>query len=45
MRVIETPVRDIRKKVPMVLSMVGLSTKYKAFPHELSGGRTTKGIF
>ncbi|AAO36971.1 cell division ATP-binding protein FtsE [Clostridium tetani] len=38
MRVIETPVRDIRKKVPMVLSMVGLSTKYKAFPHELSGG-------
>lgn len=38
MRVIETPARDIRKKVPMVLSMVGLSTKYKAFPHELSGG-------
>ncbi|KAJ53211.1 cell division transport system ATP-binding protein [Clostridium tetanomorphum] len=38
MRAIEAPMREIRKKVPMVLSMVGLSTKYKAFPHELSGG-------
>lgn len=38
MRVIEAPVKEIRKKVPMVLSMVGLSSKYKAFPHELSGG-------
>lgn len=38
MRVIEAPIKDIRKRVPMVLSMVGLSTKYKAFPHQLSGG-------
>lgn len=38
MRVIEAPVREIRKKVPVVLSLVGLSNKYKAFPHELSGG-------
>ncbi len=38
MRVIEASPRDIRKRVPMVLSLVGLSTKYKAFPHELSGG-------
>lgn len=38
MRVIEAPHRDIRKKVPMALSLVGLSSKYKQFPHELSGG-------
>ncbi|MFL0196075.1 cell division ATP-binding protein FtsE [Clostridium sp. WILCCON 0269] len=38
MRVIESPSRDIRKKVPVVLSLVGLSNKYKSFPHELSGG-------
>ena len=38
MRVIEAPVREIRKRVPMMLSLVGLSSKYKAFPHELSGG-------
>lgn len=38
MRVIEAPHRDIRKRVPMMLSLVGLSSKYKSFPHELSGG-------
>jgi cell division transport system ATP-binding protein len=38
MRVIEAPYREIRKKVPMALSLVGLSSKYKQFPHELSGG-------
>lgn len=38
MRVIEASQKDIRKKVPMVLAMVGLSNKYKAFPNELSGG-------
>ena len=38
MRAIEANHRDIKKKVPMVLSLVGLSNKYKAFPHELSGG-------
>lgn len=38
MRVVEAPLREIRKKVPMVLSLVGLANKYKAFPHELSGG-------
>jgi cell division transport system ATP-binding protein len=38
MRVIEAPVKEIRKKVPLVLSLVGLSKKYKAFPDELSGG-------
>jgi cell division transport system ATP-binding protein len=38
MRVIEAPYRDIRKRVPMALSMVGLSSKFKQFPNELSGG-------
>ncbi|MCJ7688367.1 MAG: ATP-binding cassette domain-containing protein, partial [Clostridiaceae bacterium] len=38
MRVIESTSRDIRKKVPLVLDLVGLSKKHMAFPHELSGG-------
>lgn len=38
MRVIGASQREIRKKVPMVLSMVGLSNKFRAFPHQLSGG-------
>jgi cell division transport system ATP-binding protein len=38
MRVVEAPHREIRKRVPMMLSLVGLSSKYKSFPHELSGG-------
>jgi cell division transport system ATP-binding protein len=38
MRIIEANYRDIKKKVPIVLSLVGLSSKYKSYPHELSGG-------
>ncbi len=38
MRVIEAHPKEIRKKVPVVLSLVGLANKYKSFPHELSGG-------
>lgn len=38
MRVVEANQREIRKRVPMVLAMVGLSKKYKCFPNELSGG-------
>lgn len=30
--------KDIRKKVPTALLLVGLSNKYKSFPNELSGG-------
>ena len=30
--------KDIRKKVPTALSLVGLSNKFKSFPNELSGG-------
>ena len=38
MRAVEASHRDIRKRVPIVLGLVGLSNKYKAFPNELSGG-------
>lgn len=38
MRVVEASPKEIRKRVPMVLSLVGLSHKYKMFPSELSGG-------
>ena len=38
MRDVEASQKEIRKRVPMVLSLVGLSHKYKMFPNELSGG-------
>ena len=38
MRVIGQPGRTIRRKVPQVLSMVGLAAKYRSFPKQLSGG-------
>lgn len=38
LRVIEASPKDIRKKVPLVLDLVGLSKKHMAFPRELSGG-------
>lgn len=37
-RVIETPTRVLKQKVPAALSLVGLAQKYKAYPKELSGG-------
>ena len=37
-RVIGVPSRKIRETVPEMLRMVGLSSKYKSFPHQLSGG-------
>jgi len=37
-RVIETPVRKIKKDVPNILSIVGLSERLDAHPAELSGG-------
>ena len=37
-RVIGVPGRNIRENVPEMLRMVGLSSKYKSFPHQLSGG-------
>ncbi|SKB58007.1 cell division transport system ATP-binding protein [Lachnospiraceae bacterium] len=37
-RILAVPVRQIRKNVPSVLSLVGLAEKYKSKPRELSGG-------
>ena len=34
----ETPKKVIKKRVPAMLSLVGLSEKYRSFPKELSGG-------
>jgi cell division transport system ATP-binding protein len=38
LRVIGASHKDIKKKVHLVLSLVGLSDKYKDFPTQLSGG-------
>ena len=38
MRVIGAPEREIRKRVPYVLDLVGLGEKSKSYPDELSGG-------
>ncbi len=37
-RAVGTPVKTMRRKVPAVLSMVGLEAKYKSYPKEISGG-------
>ena len=37
-KVIGEPTRNIKKKVPTFLSMVGLAAKYRSYPKELSGG-------
>lgn len=37
-RVIERPNRVIKKRVPEMLTLVGLAEKYRSFPKELSGG-------
>lgn len=38
MRIVKASPRTIRRKVPMLLSLVGLSQKANSYPHELSGG-------
>lgn len=37
-RIVQTPIKEIRKNVPSILSTVGLAGKYKARPKQLSGG-------
>ncbi len=37
-RVIGAPTAKIKRRVPMMLSMVGLAAKYKSYPRQLSGG-------
>ena len=38
MRIVKATQKHIRRQVPMVLSLVGLSNKAKMYPNELSGG-------
>ncbi len=38
MRVVEASKKEIKKKVPQMLSLVGLAAKYRSYPKELSGG-------
>ena len=38
MRIVNASARQIRRKVPGVLALVGLTEKAKRYPHELSGG-------
>lgn len=38
MYIVKATPKHIRRQVPMVLSLVGLSNKAKMYPHELSGG-------
>lgn len=38
MEVIEAPPKEIRRQVPIILSMVGLSKKSGLYPNQLSGG-------
>ena len=38
MKVTEASTREIKKRVPQVLSMVGLAAKYRSLPKHLSGG-------
>lgn len=37
-KVIGESTRSIKKKVPLMLSMVGLAAKYRSYPKQLSGG-------
>ncbi len=38
MEVVHKPARQIRKQVPQILSLVGISDKADKYPHELAGG-------
>lgn len=44
MHVIEAPSKDIRRKVPMVLGMVGLSDRANSYPSQLSGGEQQRVV-
>jgi cell division transport system ATP-binding protein len=38
MKVVGEPNRHIKRRVPLMLSMVGLAEKYRSYPKQLSGG-------
>lgn len=37
-RIVQTPIKQMKKNVPAILATVGLAGKYKARPRQLSGG-------
>lgn len=44
MRVVEASSKEIRRQVPMVLALVGLSGKANNYPYELSGGEQQRTV-
>jgi cell division transport system ATP-binding protein len=44
MQIIETSSRDIKKRVPQVLSLVGLANKGSQYPNQLSGGEQQRVV-
>lgn len=44
MQIIETSSKDIKKRVPQVLSLVGLSSKGSQYPAQLSGGEQQRVV-
>ncbi|MCR5143769.1 MAG: cell division ATP-binding protein FtsE [Lachnospiraceae bacterium] len=38
LKVVEAPTKEIKRKVPLMLSLVNLAAKYKSLPRQLSGG-------
>lgn len=44
MEIVETSNRDIKKKVPQLLSMVGLNGKLNQYPNQLSGGEQQRVV-
>ncbi|MDR1150150.1 MAG: cell division ATP-binding protein FtsE [Clostridiales bacterium] len=44
MKIIQASSKDIKKNVPVVLSMVGLEKRYKSYPSQLSGGEKQRVV-
>ena len=44
MKVIEAPKKDIKDKVSHVLATVGLASKYRSYPRQLSGGEQQRVV-
>jgi len=44
MRIIGASSREIKKRVPQILSQVGLSSKLSSYPHQLSGGEQQRVV-
>lgn len=38
MQVVEASSKEIRRTVPVILGLVGIAKKFRAYPHQLSGG-------